>query len=63
MRRDGRRETHVSEKQKGIIFSLGLDSRISVESPSEFRFLAHAFFARDTGRMKRAGERFCLTGE
>jgi len=42
---DGRRETHVSEKQNGIIFRWGLDSRISVESPSEFRFLAHAIFA------------------
>jgi hypothetical protein len=54
---------HVSEKQNEIIFRWGLDSRISVESPSEFRFLAHAIFARDTGRMKRTGERFCLTGE
>jgi hypothetical protein len=44
--RGGTRELrHISEKQKSeIFFARGLDSRISIESPREIQFCAHAIF-------------------
>jgi hypothetical protein len=46
-----------------LFFRWGWTVESALNRRANFVFLAHAFFARDTGRMKRAGERFCLTGE
>jgi hypothetical protein len=44
------REDHVFlQNGSRIILARGLDSRISIESPSEFRFFAHGISAYDDG--------------
>jgi hypothetical protein len=54
MRRDGRVETHISEKRKINIFAEGLDDPNHVEPPCKIRFYVHAILAAGEPR-GRAG--------
>src|SRR5215475_1830003 len=57
-------DNHVFLKNGSKIFLVpGLDNRISVELPREFRFFAHAFLHLQEGVRKAAFMKMCLMGE